>query len=173
MIASKKDDETHLLVEPNVSAGIELQERQQQQQQQPQPQLPQQHQGPRDVESAQNQARPRKSMSQSNASHSDWIFIKIVARLALSVLRRFWAATSGLVIGVVLFYFIFGGIFAFLLVLFSLSGILYHAGDRLLYHPDQPNTSRHVSRPVSRRSSFIEVFVNISEFTCRRLRSWG
>ncbi len=65
-----------------------------------------------------------------------------MARLALGVLRRFWHVSSLAILSIILFYWLCGGFLAFVLVLFAVSGILYHAGDRLLYHPDMPPTSR-------------------------------
>jgi len=72
----------------------------------------------------------------------DFLFIKIVARLALSVLRRFWALTSVCLLSLLLLYWLLGGVPAFMLLSAGVLGALYQAGDRLLYHPDQPPTSR-------------------------------
>ena len=83
-----------------------------------------------------------KAASKATQKDSDWAFIKVVARLSLNVIRRFWALSSATLLGVVALYYVFGGVFAFLLVVFAVSGILYNASDRLLYHPDQPPTSR-------------------------------
>ena len=63
--------------------------------------------------------------------------IKIVARIALQLISRFWAFSSAAVLSIVLFYWLCGGLFAFCLMIFACTGLLYHAGDKLLYHPDQ------------------------------------
>ncbi len=68
--------------------------------------------------------------------------LQIVARLALNVLRRSWHISSLALLAIILFYWLCGGLTAFLLVAFAVTGALYNAGDRLLYHPDQPPTSR-------------------------------
>ncbi len=83
------------------------------------------------------------SSSQSpQQTMSDFVFIKIIARLSLGVLKKFWAASSAAVLAVILLYWLLGGLPALLLVFFAVSGLLYNAGDRLLYHPDQPSSSR-------------------------------
>ena len=79
----------------------------------------------------------------SSASHSVIVGtykingLQVVARLALSVIRRFWAWSGAAVLSLLLFYWLYGGLLAFALVCFGVSGVLYKAGDRLLYHPDQ------------------------------------
>ena len=58
----------------------------------------------------------------SAATMNDFAFVKIVARVALSLLRKFWAFSSAGFLAIVLMYWLFGGIFAFLLVLLSATG---------------------------------------------------
>lgn len=70
------------------------------------------------------------------------MLIKIVARIALSLIRRFWAFSGAALLALILFYWLYGGLLSFALVVFGLSGVLYKAGDKLLYHPDQPPQSR-------------------------------
>lgn len=53
------------------------------------------------------------------------------------MIRRFWAWSGAAVLSLLLFYWLYGGLLAFALVCFGVSGVLYKAGDRLLYHPDQ------------------------------------
>ncbi len=66
----------------------------------------------------------------SSKAMSDFVFIKIVARLALGVLRRFWHVSSVAILAIILLYWLCGGLMAFLLVVFAVTGIFYHAGDR-------------------------------------------
>lgn len=89
------------------------------------------------------------------------MLIKIVARIALSLIRlgahiisitsnrykyidfrRFWAFSGAALLALILFYWLYGGLLSLCLVVFGLSGVLYKAGDKLLYHPDQPPQSR-------------------------------
>lgn len=87
---------------------------------------------------------PTGSRNPATASgvESDFQFIKILARITLQLIRRFWAFSSATILCILFFYWLWGGLIAFFLVLFSATGILYHASDKVLYHPDQPNTSR-------------------------------
>eukprot|EP00095_Tigriopus_kingsejongensis_P006540 maker-scaffold515_size150689-snap-gene-0.32 protein:Tk06540 transcript:maker-scaffold515_size150689-snap-gene-0.32-mRNA-1 annotation:"abhydrolase domain-containing protein 13" len=78
----------------------------------------------------------------SSSVASDFQFIKILARITLQLIRRFWAFSSATMLAILLFYWLWGGFIALLLVIFAISGILYQASDKVLYHPDQPNTSR-------------------------------
>ena len=57
----------------------------------------------------------------SNPS-SDFVFIKIVARITLQLIRKFWAFSSAAVLAIVLFYWLCGGIVAFAFVTFAVSG---------------------------------------------------
>jgi hypothetical protein len=50
------------------------------------------------------------------------VFIKIVARVTLQVIRKFWAFSSAAVFAVVLFYWLCGGIVAFAFVAFAVTG---------------------------------------------------
>ncbi|KAK9738540.1 Serine aminopeptidase, S33 [Popillia japonica] len=58
------------------------------------------------------------------------------------VMLKIWAY-SGIVLFVcfVLYYF-YGGIFAFILLIFAATGIIYHAEDNFLFNPDLPSHSR-------------------------------
>merc|ERR1719268_497955 len=78
----------------------------------------------------------------SESTQADFMLIKIVARICLTLIRRFWAFSAAALLAILLFYWLYGGVIAFLLVCFGVSGVLYQAGDRLLYHPEQPPHSR-------------------------------
>ena len=53
---------------------------------------------------------------------SDFVFLKIFARLALSVLKKFWAFSSGVVLAIICLYWLLGGFPAFCLVVFAVTG---------------------------------------------------
>lgn len=60
----------------------------------------------------------------------------------LSMALRVWAY-SGLVLFLCfLLYYVYGGAVAFVLLLFSATGILYHAQDNFLFYPELPSHSR-------------------------------
>merc|ERR1719461_658867 len=82
------------------------------------------------------------SRRQSESTNADFMLIKIVARICLSLIRRFWAFSGAALLALTLFYWLYGGLLSLGLVLFGLTGVLYKAGDKLLYHPDQPPHSR-------------------------------
>ena len=107
-----------------------------------------------------------RSRSGSSASNSRFIYVKIAARIAAQVIRKFWAFSSAALLALILFYWLCGGFFAFLLVVFGATGILYHAGDRLLYHPEQPATSRvYVPSPSIVGLTFDSVFIKAKDST--------
>ncbi|XP_049288172.1 protein ABHD13 [Anopheles funestus] len=68
----------------------------------------------------------------------DWKIVRVLAGIAM----RIWAASGAALLSAFLIYMVYGGFFAFLLLLFAVSGILYHAQDNLLYHPELPANSR-------------------------------
>lgn len=72
----------------------------------------------------------------------DYVFIKFVGKIVISIIMRFWALSGAAVLAILLLYWLYGGWLAFCLLCFAVTGILYHAGDWLLYHPDQPANSR-------------------------------
>ena len=117
--------------------------------------------------SAHQPPQPPSSRSRRvSAAASDFVFIKIVARMALQVMRRFWAFTSAALLALILFYWLCGGLIAFALVVLGATGILYHAGDRLLYHPEQPPTSRvYVPSPSMVGLTFESVFIKSKDST--------
>ena len=57
-----------------------------------------------------------------NNNQSDFVFIKIVARITLQLIRKFWAFSSAAVLAIVLFYWLMGGFFAFAFVTFAVTG---------------------------------------------------
>jgi hypothetical protein len=102
----------------------------------------------------------------TSSSAADFAFIKIVARIAIQIVRKFWAFSSAAVLALILFYWLCGGVFAFFLVVFGVSGILYHAGDRLLYHPEQPPTSRvYVPSPSMAGLAFESIYIKSKDKT--------
>ena len=87
-------------------------------------------------------SRPSSRRQSETASNPDFMMIKIIARMCLSVIRRFWAFSGAALLALILFYWLYGGLLALAAVVFGVSGVLYKAGDKLLYHPDQPPHSR-------------------------------
>jgi len=92
--------------------------------------------------SSSTKSSSRRQSSSSSQGNPDFMLIKIVARIALSLIRRFWAFSGAALLALILLYWLYGGLLSLALVVFGLSGVLYKAGDKLLYHPDQPPQSR-------------------------------
>lgn len=68
--------------------------------------------------------------------------VEILIRLALIIVSRFWKmCTTGLLIFTLLFW-TQGGSYAFCFFVLGVLGLLYHAQDLLLYHPESPADSR-------------------------------
>ena len=110
--------------------------------------------------------RPSSRSRRASSAPSDFVFIKVVARIALQVMRKFWAFTSAALLALILLYWLWGGLTAFALVVLGATGILYHAGDRLLYHPEQPPTSRvYVPSPSMVGLTFESVFIKSRDST--------
>ena len=57
-----------------------------------------------------------------SAASADFAFIKIIARLTLQLIRRFWAFSSAAALAIILFYWLCGGVVAFGLVAFAITG---------------------------------------------------
>ena len=107
-----------------------------------------------------------KTDKTANTTNSDFVFIKIVARITLQLLRRFWAFSSAGVLAIILFYWLCGGFIAFGMVAFAFTGLLYHAGDRLLYHPEQPATARvFVPSPSMFGLAFENIYIKSRDHT--------
>jgi hypothetical protein len=64
----------------------------------------------------------QSAVNGSSNNQSDFVFIKIVARMTLQLIRKFWAFSSAAVLAIVLFYWLCGGIVAFAFVTFAVSG---------------------------------------------------
>lgn len=86
-----------------------------------------------------------------------------ILRFIGSVFMRCWAWSGAAILGCVLLYWAYGGflalillcvaitgkdgicfylVFVYLIVLFFISGIIYHTEDQLVFHPEQPSHSR-------------------------------
>lgn len=110
-------------------------------------------------------AKP-SSRRQSESQNADFMLIKIIARICLSLIRRFWAFSGAALLSLFLFYWLYGGLFAFALVCFGVTGVLYQAGDKLLYHPEQPVHSRvFVPTPAIFNLPFDNLFVTAKDGT--------
>ncbi|GIX90505.1 hypothetical protein CEXT_344841 [Caerostris extrusa] len=68
--------------------------------------------------------------------------LKIFISLAMYFLKKCWMSCSAAVFVIFVIYWCYGGIIAFILFIFALSGFLFQIGDFFLYHPDQPPQSR-------------------------------
>jgi len=106
------------------------------------------------------------SRRQSESTNADFMLIKIIARISLSLIRRFWAFSGAALLALFLFYWLYGGLLAFALVCFGLSGVVYKAGDKLLYHPEQPPHSRvFVPTPAIFNLPFDNLFITARDGT--------
>lgn len=68
----------------------------------------------------------RIKKTKTAAASADFAFIKIIARLTLQLIRRFWAFSSAAALAIILFYWLCGGIVAFGLVAFAITGNTIH-----------------------------------------------
>lgn len=57
----------------------------------------------------------------------DFLVIRIISRIVLSVIKQCWAISSAMFVSVVLFYWMFGGISAFIVLCFSAAGIYFNS----------------------------------------------
>lgn len=102
----------------------------------------------------------------SESTNSDFLFIKIVARITFALIKRFWAFSGAALLSIILFYWLYGGFFALFMVIFGITGVLYKAGDKLLYHPDQPPQSRvFVPSPAIFHLPFENLFIKARDGT--------
>ena len=63
-----------------------------------------------------------KKAKVTSSTASDFTLIKIVARLTLQMIRKFWALSSAAALAIILFYWLCGGFVAFGFVVFAISG---------------------------------------------------
>ncbi|KAK4316995.1 hypothetical protein Pmani_011896 [Petrolisthes manimaculis] len=80
---------------------------------------------------------------------ADFAVIKFVAGLVLTVMRKFWVTSSAVVVAIFVLFWLYGGLLAFLLLLFALSGVVYQISDLLVYWPNFPPDSRSLVQPPS------------------------
>jgi len=107
-----------------------------------------------------------KERKMSESQSSDFMFITIIARIIFSIVKRFWAFSGAALLSIILFYWLYGGFLAASLVLFGISGVVYKAGDRLLYHPDQPPQSRiFIPTPALFNLPFENLFIKSRDGT--------
>ncbi|CAB4061395.1 ABHD13 [Lepeophtheirus salmonis] len=110
------------------------------------------------------------SSSNNPPPNPDFALLDIAARILFKILKRSWPVSLSFVIIAFLLYWFLGGFTAFLLIFLAftglLLGLLYHAGDRLLYHPDQPPSSRvQIPSPASFGLSFENVYLKSTDST--------
>ncbi|KAK4877423.1 hypothetical protein RN001_009929 [Aquatica leii] len=66
---------------------------------------------------------------------------KIIGTL-IAIALKVWAYSGLVMVFCFLLYYFYGGIFAFILLIFATTGILYHAEDNFLFYPELPSHSR-------------------------------
>ena len=71
------------------------------------------------------------SRRQSETANPDFMLIKIIARISLSLIRRFWAFSGAALLALILFYWLYGGLLSFALVIFGITGVLYKVEEQL------------------------------------------
>lgn len=124
--------------------------------------------------------------SSSAEKNPDFLVIRVIGRIVISVIKQCWALSSAMFITICIFYWIFGGISAFVLLCFSAAGnirallaelfimleirialgIVYRAGDQLLYYPEIPLNSRiFVPAPNTLDLPFENVFIKSLDST--------
>ncbi|XP_064652237.1 protein ABHD13-like [Lineus longissimus] len=75
--------------------------------------------------------------------------LMFVGRLLLNAMLKLWAFCTAALLLLLLLYWMYGTLPAFILLTFAVIGFLYNAQDVLLYYPDQPPQSRlYVESPV-------------------------
>ena len=62
------------------------------------------------------------SNSSSPETNPDFLVIRIIGRIVISVIKHCWALSTAMFISICIFYWIFGGISAFILLCFSAAG---------------------------------------------------
>ncbi|OXU18633.1 hypothetical protein TSAR_014855 [Trichomalopsis sarcophagae] len=70
-------------------------------------------------------------------------------RLVQGIALKFWALSGAYLLLCFLLYWLYGSLFAFLLLCFATLGVLYNAEDQLLYYPRLPINSRIYVPPPS------------------------
>ncbi|XP_015586343.1 protein ABHD13 isoform X2 [Cephus cinctus] len=88
--------------------------------------------------------------------------VKLLGNIAM----KCWAFSGAYVLACFLLYWLYGGVFAFFLLCFATTGILYHTEDQLLYHPEAPANSRvYVPAPSMYRLPYQSVYTRSGDGT--------
>ncbi|XP_005100785.1 protein ABHD13 [Aplysia californica] len=92
--------------------------------------------------------------------------VEILLRLLVMIISRFWKmCTTGLLI-VTLLFWTEGGSYAFCFFILGVIGLMYHAQDMLLYHPESPSDSRiMVVTPDAFQMPFENLFIRSRDGT--------
>ncbi|KAI8505996.1 PREDICTED: protein ABHD13-like [Branchiostoma belcheri] len=97
---------------------------------------------------------------------SGFAFIQLVSRFAIDVLVKCWALCSTGLLAVLLFYWLYGGWVASIVVWISIFGIFYNYQDYLLYYPEVPKSSRLlVQSPQGWNIPFESLFIKARDGT--------
>lgn len=71
-----------------------------------------------------------------------YVQISRILGTILRIIVKVWAYSGLVLVVCFLLYYLYGGIFAFILLFFSITGILYHVQDNFLFYPELPSHSR-------------------------------
>ncbi|CAH0546634.1 unnamed protein product [Brassicogethes aeneus] len=71
-----------------------------------------------------------------------YVSISRISSIIFRMVLKVWAYSGLVLVFCFLLYYMYGGIFAFMLLFFSITGILYQVQDMLLYSPELPSHSR-------------------------------
>lgn len=84
----------------------------------------------------------RKLASKNPESNPDFATIRVVSRAVLFVLKKCWMVCGVSFVVTFVIYSYVSSALAVLLLLLSITGLVYQLGDWLLFHPNQPAYSR-------------------------------
>ncbi|XP_060519937.1 protein ABHD13 [Cylas formicarius] len=71
-----------------------------------------------------------------------YVPLSLIGAILLKMILKVWAYSGLVLVFCFLLYYMYGGVFAILLLVFAVTGILYQVQDNLLYSPELPSHSR-------------------------------
>lgn len=71
-----------------------------------------------------------------------YVRISRIVGTLISITLKVWAYSGLVMVICFLLYYFYGGVFAFILLIFATTGILYQAEDNFLFYPELPSHSR-------------------------------
>ncbi|XP_038051324.1 protein ABHD13-like [Patiria miniata] len=116
------------------------------------------------VQNTRSNPSPKRNSAKKKSSSKCSILCRLFYNLLNYVIATFWGLCTAWILVLVLVYLFYGTTLALVLALVAILGLAYNIQDKLLYFPDEPESSRfYVAPPQSTGLPYEDLYLQTSD----------